>query len=204
MKKIVVTFAVVCLFIGVMKAQTVDFGLKGGLMYSAMDAKKVGSFSEAKSAPKAGYIVGVFARIGNKLFFQPEIQYRVRTSNFDFGDVAKSVYKDEIEVKYKTLDVPLQLGFNIVKLPIVKLTMHAGPVASFKLAEDTSLKNEVANFDIDKFKDYKSFVWSGQVGIAADIMNFTLDVSYEKGLSDLSKHIGKNDLVLVTLGFKLF
>ncbi len=206
MKKVVVLLIGMLFVVSVTKAQTIDFGVKGGLLYSAMEVKDVDGFDAAKEKSKAGYLFGVFARVGGKkLFFQPELQYRVRTGDFDFGNVASSVIKDNaIEVKYKTLDIPLQVGVNVLKLPLVKIAAHAGPVASFKLGDDTTLKNEIANFKLDKYSDYKSFVWSGQIGVTADVMNFSLDISYEKGFSDISKHIGANDLVLVTLGFKLF
>ncbi len=179
-------------------AQSLDLGLKGGYLYSDMD---VHSFKEMKSKTKGGYLLGVFARIGgDKWFFQPELQYRVRTADFDFTD---AVLK-KIEIDYKTLDVPLQVGIKLLHLPLVKISAHTGPVFSLKLNEKTKITDISSNLD-GYVKNYKSMVWAGQVGVSVDIASFSVGLSYEKGFSDITeKGVGKNDLFMATLGIKFF
>ncbi len=177
-------------------AQSFDVGIKGGYLYSDMN---VHSIKEMKSKAKGGYLLGVFARVGgDKWFFQPELQYRARTADFEF----KEVVGGKVEIDCKTLDVPLQLGINLLNIPLVKISVHTGPVVSLHLSEDTKLKDIPGIID-DHVKDYKSVLWAGQLGVSVDIARFVLDFSYEKGFSDIAdKGVGKNDLFMVTLGIK--
>lgn len=206
MKKIV-GFILGLLLVGsIASAQSFDLGVKGGYLYSSIKDKDLKGI---KTEGNSGYLVGVFARLGGEVwFFQPELQYRVRSSDVvSASDAFKDILGkgNKVEVKLKTLDIPLQVGYTILDLPLFRLAAHAGPVVSFKLADDTTVKNEVKNFNVDKLTDYKSFIWSGQVGVSADISRFVIDLSYEKGFSDVSDGgLGKNDLFLATVGIKLF
>ncbi len=179
-------------------AQSFDVGIKGGYLYSDMN---VHSIKEMKSKAKGGYLLGVFARVGgDKWFFQPELQYRARTADFKF----KEAVDGKVEIDCKTLDVPLQLGVNLLNLALVKISVHTGPVVSLKLSDGTKLKDIPGNLD-DYVKDYKSVLWAGQLGVSVDIARFVLDLSYEKGFSNIAeKGVGKNDLFMATLGIKFF
>ncbi len=196
-KNIVILF--VFLFGGaVLNAQGLDLGVKAGYLYSKMDVKGV---QNLKTEPKSGYCLGAFARIsGERIFFQPELLYRVRTADFKF----KELIDDKVEVECKTLDIPLQLGVKVLDLSIVKIAVHAGPVLSLKLSEETKLESVAKNVE-DYIKDYKDFVWSGQLGVSVDVARFVVGLSYEKGFSDMAeKGVGKNDLFMATMGIKLF
>ncbi len=198
MKKIVGIILGMLLVSGIASAQKFDLGVKGGYMYSDMD---VHSVKEMKSKAKSGYLLGVFARVsGDKWFFQPELQYRARTSDFTFEDAVKG----KVAVDCKTLDMPLQVGINLLNLQVVKISAHTGPVVSLNLNDDTELRDIPGNLD-DYVKDYKSVLWAGQVGVSVDFMRFVIDLSYEKGFTELAdKGAGKNDLFMATLGVKLF
>lgn len=201
MKKIVVLVVSLLVVATTLNAQGFGFGVKGGYLYS--DIKEI-SKEALRTEGNSGYFVGAYARLsGESWFFQPEVQYRVRTADVvSASDAINNLLKNnnKVEIELKTLDVPLQLGVYLLDLPMVKLGVHAGPTVSFVLADDTTLKNEISNFDINKFTDYKSFLWSGQVGVTADISRFTVGVAYEKGFSDVSDNLGKNDLIMVNVG----
>lgn len=209
MKKIVFILCLVFIANLTAKAQKMDFGIKAGYLYSNVEAKDIESFQSIKNRGKNGYMFGVFARIGgDKWFFQPAIEYRVRTADIVSG---KEIWtnqlkkKSELSVSLKTIDIPLQLGISLLNASVVKLYAHTGPVVSFKIDNETTAKDVIDNFKFDDYNDYKSFIWSGQIGLSADIMRFTVDITYEKGFSDISdKGMGKNDLVMATLGVKLF
>ncbi len=198
MKKSIVIL-LVSLFIGtVLNAQGLDLGVKGGYLYSKMEVKDL---KDVKTEPKSGYCLGAFARIsGERVFFQPELMYRVRTADFKF----KELVDNKVEVESKTLDIPLQVGLEVLDLAVVKVAIHAGPVFSLNLSNEAKLESVAKNVE-DYVKDYKSFVCSGQVGISVDVARFVVGVSYEKGFSDMAeKGVGKNDLFLATVGIKLF
>ncbi|PVX52521.1 outer membrane protein with beta-barrel domain [Balneicella halophila] len=197
MKKVVLLLVSCFVVLSATNAQGFDFGVKAGYLYSDIDEVSVDAL---KTEGNSGYFLGVFTRFSSKSwFFQPEVQYRVRSS--EVVSVSDAI-KGKVDVEMKTIDIPLQVGTNLLDLPMIRLALHAGPTLSFNVADDTTIKNEISNFDIDKFTDYKSFIWSGQIGLTADISRFTVGVAYEKGFSDISDGLGKNNLVLVNVGLR--
>ena len=194
MKKIILT-AVICLFTTALFAQVsspVNFGVHAGLVSTEVDSE-IPSASSIKENAENGMMLGAFLRINlNKWYLQPELNYVSRKSELVVDGV-------DFDVKRKSLDIPMLLGYKIVKLPAFKLRTFAGPVASFKI--DDSFKSTLGNVD----EDFEGAVWNAKLGAGVDVWKLTLDVDYEFGLSDVSSEIlKKNKMFNVTLGFKLF
>lgn len=196
MKKLIL-FAVVCLFSSALFAQVsspVNFGVHAGLVSTKLDTK-VPDVQTVKDNAENGMMLGAFLRINlNKWYVQPELNYVSRKSEIVIGDVKG-------DFKTKSMDIPMLLGYKLVKLPAFKLRGFAGPVASFRIDDSFS-----KTFD-QKFKDQdlKGAVWNAKVGAGVDVWKLTLDVDYEFGLSDVSSEfLKKNKMFNVTLGFKLF
>ena len=80
-----------------------SFGFKGGLNYNGN-----GDYFEAIGAaaydPKrnVGFHVGIFGKLGNDLFFKPEVVYTSTTSDYSDG-----------EFKMQKLDAPLLVGIKV-------------------------------------------------------------------------------------------
>lgn len=196
MKKLILS-AVICLFSTALFAQVsspVNFGVHAGLVSTKIDSE-IPNVSTIKDKADNGMMLGAFLRINlNKWYLQPELNYVTRKSEVDYG-------LGSLEVKRKSLDVPMLLGYKLVKLPAFKLRTFAGPVASFKI--DDSLKSTIEG-QIDD-PSFKGAVWNAKVGAGVDVWKLTLDVDYEFGLSDVSSEfLKKNKMFNVTLGFKLF
>lgn len=194
MKKILL-IAVICMFSSALFAQLsspISFGLHAGLVNTKTDAD-TGSFAEVKEKADNGMMIGAFLRVNlNKWYVQPELNYVSRKSQLE-------VLGESYDIKTKSLDVPILLGYKIVKLPAFKLRAFAGPVASFKI--DDSFKSTLDEID----EDFNGAVWNAKVGAGVDLWKLTLDVDYEFGLSDVSSEfLKKNKMVNVTLGFKIF
>ncbi len=99
------------------------------------------------------------------------------------------------------MDIPILLGYKIVKLPMFKLRAFAGPVASFNI--DDSFSSTLSQQFKDE--DLEGAVWNAKVGAGIDVWKLTLDVDYEFGLTDVSSEfLKKNKMMNVTLGFRLF
>jgi len=196
MKKIFLV-AVICMFSSALFAQLsspVNFGLHAGLVSTKMDSE-IPSASTIKENSKNGMMLGAFLRINlNKWYLQPELNYVSRK-----GEVV--VDGTGYDFKTKSMDIPMLLGYKLVKLPAFKLRAFAGPVASFKIDESFSdtFKNQVGDLS------FEGAVWNAKVGAGVDVWKLTLDVDYEFGLSDVSSEfLKKNKMVNVTLGFKFF
>ncbi|WP_372751498.1 porin family protein [Labilibaculum sp.] len=194
MKKIILV-AVICMLSSTLFAQLsspISFGLHTGLVSTKMDYKDADA-SSIKEESKNGMMLGAFLRVNlNKWYLQPELNYVSRKSEV-------VVDGNSYDIKTKSLDIPMLLGYKIVKLPLFKLRAFAGPVASFNI--DDSFKSTLESVD----EDFEGAVWNAKVGAGVDVWKLTLDVDYEFGLSDVSSEfLKKNKMYNVTLGFKFF
>ena len=196
MKKLLLV-AAICLFSSALFAQLsspISIGIHGGLVSTKIDT----DLSSVKEKSENGMMLGAFARINiNKWYIQPELNYVSRKSSLEFMG-------ETTDIKTKSVDIPVLLGYKIVKLPMFKLRAFAGPVASFNV--DDNFKDLVTGSGDDEFKpEIKNAVWNAKVGAGIDVWKLTLDVDYEFGLTDVSSEfLKKNKMMNVTLGFRLF
>ena len=193
MKKLILA-SVICLFSAALSAQVsspINLGVHAGLVNTKANTD-FSSVSTVKENAENGMMLGAFLRINlNKWYLQPELNYVSRKSEVELEGIP-------FEFKTKSLDVPMLLGYKIIKLPAFKLRAFAGPVASFKIDDDVKSTIE-GSLD----SDFKNAVWNGKFGAGIDVWKLTLDVDYEVGFSDVASDL-KQNMVNVTLGFKLF
>jgi len=194
MKKLLLV-AAICLFSSALFAQLaspISLGVHGGIVSTKLDTK-IPNVSDLKDKSDNGMMLGAFARINiKKWYIQPELNFVSRKSEIVIGGVSG-------DFKTKSMDIPMLLGYKIVKLPLFKLRAFAGPVASFNIDDSFSstLKQQF------KDEDLEGAVWNGKVGAGIDVWKLTLDVDYEFGLTDVSSEfLKKNKMVNVTLGFR--
>ena len=198
MKKLLLV-AAICLFSSALFAQLsspISLGVHGGLVSTKVDANMTGS--SIKESAENGMMLGAFARINiDKWYIPPELNYVSRKSSLELAGVSA-------DVKTKSVDIPVLLGYKLVKLPLFKLRAFAGPVASFSV--DDNFKDLVTGSGENSFKpEMKNAVWNAKVGAGIDVWKLTLDVDYEFGLTDVSSEfLKKNKMMNVTLGFRLF
>jgi len=196
MKKLLLV-AAICLFSSALFAQLaspISFGVHGGIVSTKLDTK-IPNVSDLKDKSDNGMMLGVFARINiKKWYIQPELNFVSRKSEIVVEGVSG-------EFKTKSMDIPILLGYKIVKLPMFKLRAFAGPVASFNI--DDSFSSTLSQQFKDE--DLEGAVWNAKVGAGIDVWKLTLDVDYEFGLTDVSSEfLKKNKMMNVTLGFRLF
>jgi len=81
-----------------------SFGIKGGLNYNA-NGDYFESIGETVEDPtrNIGYHIGLFGKIGNSLYFRPELVYTSTKSEYDSGDF-----------DMQKIDVPLLVGVKIL------------------------------------------------------------------------------------------
>ncbi|MFT4032988.1 MAG: outer membrane beta-barrel protein [Siphonobacter sp.] len=225
-------FILICLFYltsAVTYAQKTSwfhFGIKAGTNLSQL---KTGSFiangqyngqtlnENLKQSwdTHTGFVGGAYLRFGRTIFLQPEVLYsgkggsylvQVIDSNGDpIGD------PQTVKVKTETIDVPLLLGLKLGPIRI-----NAGPVASFLIGSDESIKDAIEKYTNDSAQStFNQAVWGYQVGGGLDIGRLSVDVRYEDNLSNLrfinlETSTGSNPFTQktknwqVTLGLRLF
>lgn len=170
-----------------------QFGLKGGV-----NLTKFSTQSTFSSDNRAGYYGGVWARIGAAgIHLQPELYISGKNTSLQNSN------GQEVKVDFTSLDVPILVGTKIGAAG-VGIRLNTGPVVSFILSEDQSIKDAGSEILKGNFKD-QNFAW--QFGAGLDIGKLGVDLRYEQGLSKIGKddYEGKK-LGLFTLGlaYRLF
>lgn len=138
------------------------FGIKGGLNYSG-NGDFFNSVSSNSEDPgnNIGYHVGIFGKIGNKVYLRPELVYTKIKSDYDSGDldVAK-------------LDLPILVGLKVVG----PLHIFAGPSLQY------ILNTEFEGISIDDIEN--DFSIGFNFGIGLSFNSFGIDLRYERGFNE--------------------
>ena len=161
-KLILFIIAVVILSVASYAQTATGIGLKGGLNYNANGDyfESIGNNAEHPDR-NIGYHFGLFGKIGNKVYFRPEVVY---TST-------KSDYNDD-SFKMQKLDAPLLVGIKILG----PISVFGGPSLQYILDSE---------FDGLAINDVKNDFSVGlNFGIGLNINKVGIDLRYERGLND--------------------
>jgi hypothetical protein len=132
---------------------------------------------------KVGWMIGASARFGAMPYFSPGIYYQ-KTALEITGLDSVSVGQITDIVGATSIYVPLKVGVNLAGI-----RLFAGP----SLTIMTGVQDN--DFGITK-DDYKDTHTGLEAGIGFNIALVTIDVSYEKGLSDVYTQIdAKQDVI---------
>ncbi len=207
MKKITL-FLVAVLMSGITYGQ---FHIGPQIGYTASKLSYKGS--DISNSLKHNMLVGVFMRIGKKIYVQPEVNYMTQGSVFKFPLIGGSSSVVEQNVNLKSIQVPLSIGWQFVNLKIIKLRVFGGATANFIVDKTIDTKNGSPK-DYLLPQDFNNIQWQYQLGVGVDILMFALDVKYYGGINDLfngtvkydgASHsvTGASNVFEVTLGWKI-
>lgn len=172
-KYVFLTLLLMALIPTAVMAQTATgFGVKGGLNYNGNgDYFESTKLNAQHPDRNVGYHVGVFGKIGTKVYFKPELVY---TST-------KSDYNDD-SFKMQKLDAPLLVGIKILG----PISVFGGPSLQYIL--DTEFDGIAINDVENDFSVGLNF------GIGLNFNKIGIDLRYERGFSDNeATFIGNND-----------
>lgn len=171
-KNLIVLIVLLSLFCIPTQAQEGSaFGIKAGLNYNANGDyfESIGANAEHPDR-NVGYHVGVFGKIGNKLYFRPELMYTATKSDYDSDDFTM-----------KKIDAPLLFGIKVIG----PVSVFGGPSLQYIL--DT----EFDGITIDDVDD--DFSVGLNFGISLNIDKLGIDLRYERGFdSNEATFIGNN------------
>ncbi len=176
--------------------------------------------SDIGNGLRNNFLAGVFMRIGKKIYVQPELNYLVEGSVLKYPSLKSGVTPVEQNIKVKTIQIPLSLGWRIINLKIVKVRLSAGATVNF--TSNTTIDTKDPDNSIGQGllspltnADFKKSHWQYQVGAGVDILMFAIDVKYYGKITDLVNgtvaynnttqtiNAGSN-VFQVTLGWKIF
>ncbi|MEI7585795.1 porin family protein [Runella sp.] len=191
-------------------------GIKGGANFSKLQTEgltiskpgaSVQDFFKNNSANRTGYMVGAFARIGRKLFIQPEVLLSSKGGTFEIFKNG-STTPVNVDVKFSQIDIPVLIGFKLGPLRV-----NAGPMASLNVTQGGKLGDALKEYTTQNInKTIQQATFGYQAGVGLDIRSFNIDLRYESGLSNISQLNLQNNaqfnskvsLWQLSLGFVLF
>jgi len=137
------------------------FGLIGGLNYNG-NGNYFQSAEEIVQHPdkNVGFHLGLFGKLGNRIYFKPSLVFTSTKSGYDDGDF-----------KMQKLDLPAVVGIKIIG----PLSIFAGP--SFQYILDS----EFEGISIDDVEN--EFSVGFNFGIGLNIKKIGIDLKYERGFS---------------------
>jgi hypothetical protein len=167
---IAVVFAFIGFSVNAQKGSA--FGFKGGLNYSA-NGDYFESIGENSKNPdrNIGYHIGVFGKLGNKLYFRPELVYTATKSDYNSN-----------QFNVKKLDAPLLVGIKVLG----PVSVFGGPSLQYIL--DTDFEGIDVNNVEDDFSVGLNF------GIGLNFNKVGIDLRYERGFSDNEATFINNNL----------
>ena len=140
------------------------FGIKAGLNYGG-NGDYFQSISNNFDNPdqNIGFHFGVFGKLGNKLYFRPELVYTKTKSDYDGGDF-----------DMQKLDLPLLVGIKVLG----PVNVFAGPSLQYILDTDDGFSGlNISDIDND-------FSVGLNFGIGLNLNRLGIDLRYERGFSD--------------------
>lgn len=190
MKKILVPILFLILSSAVFAQPIFDLGIKAGFNNSKLSLN-IDDYS-SESIQKMHY--GAFGRIGvGRIYAQPEVYFSKKG-----GEISSNVVNAVSSFDYNNIDVPVLLGFKIIKGGPVDFHIKAGPVFSFVTNSEID-----GSYDPDFFNDHYFGV---QYGVGMDIFFITIDARMEHGNAVYDNTNvgleGKNSTFMVSVGFK--
>jgi hypothetical protein len=161
------------------------------------------NLDSVQSGIKNSFQIGMFMRVGSKVYFQPEANYQVVTSTLDKG-TGSSAQSQEITVQ--SLKIPALIGIKLINRDPFNLRILAGPAYTFALNKKLDPQHMSELWPIQSADDIKNSVWSVQMGAGLDVLFMTLDVRYELGIDNIyngsSDFQLKNNMFNISLGIK--
>ena len=177
LKKSVITLVLLA-FVGFsMTAQNKSsFGFKGGLNYGA-NGDYFDSVNLNRNNPdqNIGYHVGVFGKIGNKIYLRPELVYTATKSDYN---------NDEFNVK--KIDLPILVGLRVIG----PVSVFAGPSMQYIL--DTDFRG----IDIDNVRD--EFSVGLNFGIGINFNKIGIDLRYERGFDNNEASFIEDNIITIS------
>ncbi len=185
------------------KAQELEFGIKGGLSGSKLSlSQPQGSLPTYTFESNNTINVGAYGRFVFPfagIYIQPEFIFNSRASNF------KVFTEPAFYHKANYIDVPVLLGFRFLKI----VRVYGGP--NFQIL--TKQVTEIPSNNLDYVKKDLSKQSTGyQLGVGADLARLRLDLKWDFNNGSMGTPFTyKGDtptltsrLITIQLGFKLF
>lgn len=164
----------------------------------ALGIKVAGNMSNYQKLTTRDFGVepGIFLRLGQNFYFQPEVNYVFKSSTFKD---AVNEFSTNVKLKQHFVSVPVLLGYHFINKDNFKFHLTLGPRFDFRISDNIEGTDWKPN----------SLQWGGQVGMGFDLWRFTLDLSYCVAADNFHNEVTTvtqtklANTFLLSLGFKI-
>lgn len=161
------------------------FGVRGGVSSLNFDPMPIitgdETFQVAFEEANYGVHAGVFARIGDKIYLQPEVVFNSNTVDYNVTNIATT---ELLRERYQFVDIPLMLG---IKMGVFRL--QAGPVGHLFVNSNSEIVDKFSNIDAT----FEEMTYGYQAGIGLDLgKKLIIDIKYEGNFDKYGEHFTIN------------
>lgn len=177
------------------KAQSgspIHIGLKGGANFTDLSL----NYGDLKNKYSAGYSAGAFTRVDiSKLYVQGELLYSHKSSKVESSTIGSE------KTSWNSIDVPVTIGYKILKSDNLNLRVFGGGVYSYVLNDKARILKEVK----ESFKKFDKSNIGYVAGVGVDLGKITIDLSAQGSLTKLSSDFNSRPLTFqASVGFLIF
>ncbi|AZA81474.1 PorT family protein [Chryseobacterium lactis] len=167
-------------------------GVKGGANFTKTSTES----SSLEGKYGFGYQAGVMTRMDiGRLYVQGEALLNKRKTSYDTKDGSSA------KLTWNAIDIPVVVGYKIVTADDFNLRVFAGGVYSYAFNNQISTSQAF----MEGFKSFDKSNIGITGGLGVDYKNFTIDLRYENGLSNISKEFkSKPHSFSLGIGYFLF
>jgi hypothetical protein len=124
-----------------------QIGIGGGLNFNQLDDISATN-ANATYESSTGYHVGVFYDLGlGPIAIRPGVMYR-QLGTYEFGDIP-GVEGEEVDIELNAVEVPIDVRWRVLPLPLVKPYVLAGPVLTFPQSSEDFGSTKSVNLNAD-------------------------------------------------------
>ena len=215
------SLAVLLLSVTFVSAQ-LNFGIKAGYN-SSLTLGNISSVSnggydltDVKSELNNGFHAGIWARIGDRFYVQPELLYAIGKKDYTvtLQDAANNNITYDKFVNISTVDIPLLVGYKLLDKKMANLRVFAGPKLRLDAGSSLEFDNVVSGGTItqaDLIKDVKKSQIGLEVGAGVDLFIITINKKnniigdmYQTKITDLNIDNIPVSTFVISLGWKFF
>ncbi|SHI96763.1 Outer membrane protein beta-barrel domain-containing protein [Mesonia phycicola] len=209
MKKLLLIAAVAFLGISSVKAQEIEFGVKGGLNVATLGGDASDDYDLDS---RVGFHVGGFVEIplSEKITFQPELLYSMQGAqlNLVYTDGLNSV-SSEAKLKLDYINVPFMFKYEVVDNLAVEVGPQIGFLINAKGEVEASVSGESGSYsdEIDVKDQYSTIDFAANLGVSYEFdMGLFAGARYNFGLIDIEEESDDyseiNNVFQLSIGYK--
>ncbi|MBB5623830.1 hypothetical protein HDE69_004918 [Pedobacter cryoconitis] len=173
-------------------ATPIHIGLKGGANFTDLSL----NYGDLKNKYSAGYSAGAFTRVDiSKLYVQGELLYSHKSSKVESNTLGNG------KSSWNSIDVPVTIGYKILKSENLNLRVFGGGVYSYILNDKARILQEVK----ESFKKFDKSNIGYVAGVGVDLGKITIDLSAQGSLTKMSSDFKSRPLTFqASIGFMIF